>query len=46
MRLFLQKMGQEDGFLDTDPLTWLEREDFWTAETFEKGFVVINYHAE
>ena len=45
-RCFLQKLGLQDGFLDADPTTWLELEDFQTAAAFVQGIVVINDHAE
>ncbi|KAJ8392389.1 hypothetical protein AAFF_G00075140 [Aldrovandia affinis] len=44
-RRFFQKLRLEDGFLDADPATWLEREDFRTAVAFVQGIVVINDHA-
>ncbi|KAJ8411990.1 hypothetical protein AAFF_G00142570 [Aldrovandia affinis] len=40
------KLRLEDGFLDADPATWLEREDFRTAAAFVQGIAVINDHAE
>ncbi|KAG0692562.1 hypothetical protein GWK47_027839 [Chionoecetes opilio] len=45
-RRFFQKLRLEDGFLDADPATWLEREDFRTAAAFVQGIAVINDHAE
>ncbi|KAJ8416198.1 hypothetical protein AAFF_G00382200 [Aldrovandia affinis] len=45
-RWFFQKLRLEDGFLDADPATWLEREDFRTAAAFVQGIAVINDHAE
>ncbi|KAG0717372.1 hypothetical protein GWK47_054586 [Chionoecetes opilio] len=45
-RQFFQKLRLEDGFLDADPATWLEREDFRTAAAFVQGIAVINDHAE
>jgi len=45
-RRFFQKLGLQDGFLDTDPATWLELEDFQTAAAFVQGIAVINDHAE
>ena len=45
-RRFFQKLCLEDGFLDADPTTWLEREDFRTAAAFVQGIAVVNDHAE
>ena len=45
-RRFFQKLRLEDGFLDADPATWLEREDFQTAAACVEGIAVINDHAE
>ncbi|KAG0727763.1 hypothetical protein GWK47_033974 [Chionoecetes opilio] len=45
-RRFFQKLRLEDGFLDADPATWLEREDFRTAAAFVEEIAVINDHAE
>jgi len=45
-RRFFQKLRLEDGFLDADPTTWLQREDFRTAAAFVQGIAVINDNAE
>ena len=45
-RHFLQKRGLQEGFLDADPATWLELEDFDSAAVFVQGIAVINDHAE
>ena len=45
-RCFFQKLGLQDGFLDADPVTWLELEDFQTVAAFMQGIAVINDHAE
>lgn len=45
-RWFFQKLSLEDGFIDADPSTWLERENFLTAEALLKGIAIINDYAE
>jgi len=43
---FFQKLNLQEGFLDADPATWLELEDFQTAAAFVQGTVLINDHEE
>ncbi|QQP36282.1 Uncharacterized protein FKW44_021331, partial [Caligus rogercresseyi] len=45
-RRFFQKLRLEEGFLDADPATWLELEDYQTAAAFVQRIAVINDHAE
>jgi hypothetical protein len=45
-RRFFQKLRLEDGFLDADPGTWMEREDFRTAAAYVQRIAVINDHVE
>ncbi|QQP49884.1 Uncharacterized protein FKW44_010701 [Caligus rogercresseyi] len=41
-RRFFQKLRLEEGFLDADPATWLELEDYQTAAAFVQRIAVIN----
>jgi len=45
-RRFFQKLDLQDSFLDADPATWLELEDFQTVAALVQGIAVINDHAE
>jgi len=45
-RRFFQKLNLQHSFLDADPATWLELEDFQTAAAFVQGIAIINDHAE